>query len=48
MTTQSGWRSPSRLLENKGNLKTMPQEVKGLASDYLEEILKQQQSLHSE
>jgi hypothetical protein len=37
-----------KLLESKGNLQTMPQEVEGLASDYLGEIIKQQQSLHSE
>ena len=37
-----------KLLESKGNLQTMPQEIEGLASDYLGEIIKQQQSLHPE
>ncbi|KYC34791.1 hypothetical protein WA1_49585 [Scytonema hofmannii PCC 7110] len=34
-----------KLLESKGNLETMPQEVEGLASEYLEEIIPQQQNL---
>lgn len=36
-----------KLLESKGNLETMPKEVEGLASQYLKEIIKQEQSLHS-
>jgi hypothetical protein len=37
-----------KLLESKSDLATMPQEVEGLASAYLEEIIKQQQILHSD
>lgn len=37
-----------KLLENKGNFDTMPQEVEGLAFEYLEEIIKQQQLFHSD
>lgn len=36
------------LLERKGTLEAMPQETSGLASEYLEEILSQQQSIPSE
>ena len=36
------------LLESKDTLETMPQETSGLASEYLEEILNQQQSIPSE
>lgn len=37
-----------KLLESKGNLETIPQEVEGLASEYLKEIITQQQSIPSE
>jgi len=37
-----------KLLESKGNLETMPQEADGLASEYLEEILTQQQNIPRE
>ncbi|WP_189525213.1 ATP-binding protein [Nostoc sp. 'Peltigera membranacea cyanobiont' 232] len=38
----------TKLLESKGNLETIPQEVEGLASEYLKEIITQQQSIPSE
>jgi hypothetical protein len=37
-----------QLLESKSNLETMPQEADGLASEYLEEILTQQQNIPRE
>ncbi len=37
-----------KLLEIKGNLDTMPQEADGLASEYLEEIITQQQNIPRE
>jgi len=37
-----------KLLESKSNLETMPQEADGLASEYLEEILTQQQNIPRE
>ncbi|MBD3557929.1 ATP-binding protein, partial [Planktothrix sp. FACHB-1355] len=37
-----------KLLESRGNLEIMPQEAESLASDYLEGILTQQQSIPSE
>ncbi|MEA5553853.1 ATP-binding protein [Anabaena cylindrica UHCC 0172] len=37
-----------KLLESKGNLETMPQEVKGLASEYLEKIITQKQNIPQE
>jgi hypothetical protein len=37
-----------KLLESKGNLETIPQETDGLASEYLEEIITQQQNIPRE
>ncbi|CAD0230168.1 ATP-binding protein [Planktothrix agardhii] len=37
-----------KLLESKGNFETMPKELEGLASEYLREIIKHEQSLYSE
>jgi hypothetical protein len=37
-----------KVLESKGNLETMPQEAESLASDYLEGIVAQQQSIPPE
>ncbi len=37
-----------KLLEIKGNLETIPQETDGLASEYLEEIITQQQNIPRE
>lgn len=37
-----------KLLESKGNLETMPQEADGLASEYLKEIITQQQNIPRE